>query len=859
MIRAQHSYILIFWSMALMMACGPAIPTDIAIEMDKLPEKLDYNIHVKPILSDKCFACHGNDKAKQKANLRLDIAENAYAELSESPGKYAIVPKNLGKSQVFHRLINEDEELMMPPPESNLVLNPYEKAVLTQWIKDGAEYKPHWAFTKPKKEALPSVKNTDWVKNPIDYFVVNTLENKNWQPAEQTDKETLLRRVTLDLTGLPPTIEEIDAFLADNSTNAFEKVVDRLLASPHYGERMATDWMDIARFADTYGYTVDRYRDMSPWRDWVIEAFNKNMSFDEFTLWQMAGDMLPNPTKEQVLATGFNRNHQQNMEGGIVDEEFRVEYVADRANTVGAAFLGLTMECARCHDHKYDPISQKEYYQLFSFFNNVKEAGQISYNNAMPVPTILLTDKEQEATLAFINKKIIDKEQEISTLKSTLNNDFETWLNQGRLKVRITTPYPKGILAHFDLNRGSFRNRLNPRQKGVMKQQHAKEVTFELTEGKNGKGLALDGDAWLDLGQVGVFDRTMPFSVGIWVKIPAGLKDGVIFHKGDGAALYNFRGYHLALKNNQLEILMAHTTPYNAIIKYAEDLPRDEWIQLTMTYDGSSKAVGLKAYLNGKELATTTDQDHLYKDILFNGKVEPGLQIGARWRGIGIRGATVDDITVFNQALSAPAVMQLTDWRVTQNLFKKPINELTVVEKAGLKDWYIQNKQPQYTRLAKALQQNRKTQSQTVDTIQELMVMQEMSEPRPSYILERGQYDAYGEPVTPATPVSVLPMPENYPKNRLGLAKWLVHEDNPLTARVTVNRLWQQFFGQGLVTTTEDFGFQGTLPTHPELLDWLAVDFQETNWDIKAMVKKIVLSATYQQSSKTTPSNKGSR
>lgn len=851
MIRAQHSYIFIFLAMAFIMACGPAIPTDIVVEMDNLPEKLDYNIHVKPILSDKCFACHGNDKAKQKADLRLDIAENAYAELNENPGKHAIVPENLGKSEVFHRLVSEDEELMMPPPESNLVLSSYEKAVLTQWIKDGAVYQPHWAFTKPRKEVLPTVKNTDWVKNPIDHFVLSTLENKNWQPAEQTDKETLLRRATLDLTGLPPTIEEMDAFLADNSTTAFEKVVDRLLASPHYGERMATDWMDLARFADTYGYTVDRYRDMSPWRDWVIEAFNKNMPFDEFTLWQMAGDMLPNATKEQVLATGFNRNHQQNMEGGIVEEEFRVEYVADRANTVGAAFLGLTMECARCHDHKYDPISQKEYYQLFSFFNNIKESGQISYNNAMPVPTMLLTDEEQDATLAFINKKIVAKEKEITALKSMLNDDFERWLNQGRLSQRITTPYSKSMVAHFDLNRGSFRNRLNPRQKGVMKQQHAKEVTFELTEGKNEKGLALDGDAWLDLGQVGVFDRTMPFSVGIWVKIPAGLKDGVIFHKGEGAALYNFRGYHLALKDNQLEILMAHTKPYNAIIKYAADLPRDEWIQLTMTYNGSSRAAGLKTYLNGQELATTTDQDHLYKDIIFHRGKEPGLQIGARWRGIGIKGATVDNITVFNQALSVPAVLQLTDWRVAQNLFKKPIGELTAAEKTGLKNWYIQNKQPQYARLAKALHQDRKEQSQTVDTIQEIMVMQEMSKPRRSYILERGQYDAHGEPVTPATPISVLPMPENYPKNRLGLAKWLVHEDNPLTARVTVNRLWQQFFGQGLVTTTEDFGFQGTLPTHPKLLDWLAIDFQETDWDIKAIVKKIVLSSTYQQSSKT--------
>jgi len=302
-------------------ACGPDIPAGIEQEMTKLPETLDYNIHVKPILSDRCFACHGNDKAKQKANLRLDN-KSAYEELSEHPGKYAIVPSNLGKSEVFHRLISTDPELVMPPPTSNLVLSDYEKAILVKWMKDGAAYQPHWAFIKPKKATLPIVQQTDWVKNPIDNFILQKIEHKDLQPNEVADKAILLRRVTFDLTGLPPTLSEIDAFLADDTPNAYEKVVDRLLASKHYGERMATDWMDVARFADTHGYTVDRYRDMSPWRDWVIDAFNQNKSFDEFTTWQLAGDMLPDATREQVIATGFNRNHQQNMEGGIVQEEF---------------------------------------------------------------------------------------------------------------------------------------------------------------------------------------------------------------------------------------------------------------------------------------------------------------------------------------------------------------------------------------------------------------------------------------------------------------------------------------------------------------------------------------------------------
>ena len=843
-------YWIFFTSFLVWSACGPSIPSDIAQEMSNVPNQVDYNIHVKPILSDRCFACHGNDEANQKADLRLDMAENAYAELSENPGKYAIVPNNLNKSQVFHRLISDDPEIMMPPPESNLVLDDYEKAVLIKWIEQGAEYKPHWAFSKPEKVTPPQVKNANWPNTPIDQFVLKKLEEKDWQPAPSADKETLLRRVTFDLIGLPPTLEEMEAFLADNSENAFEKVVDRLLASPHYGERMAVDWMDVARFADTHGYTVDRYRDMSPWRDWVIKAFNENMPYDQFVTWQMAGDLLPEATKEQILATGFNRNHQQNMEGGIVEEEFRVEYVADRTNTLGTAFLGLTMECARCHDHKYDPISQKEYFQLFSFFNNVKEAGQISWDDATPVPTMLLTDEEQEATLDFINQKIAQQSHKMEQFESKMEADFNNWLATGRLQETIDKS-SKNWVAHFDLNQKNIRNRLNINQKGEMKQQFAKTVPLNLVAGKKGKGLALDGDAWLDLGTVGAFDRMSPFSVSIWVKLPKNLKNGVIFHKGEGAALYNFKGYHLALVDNQLEVLMAHTKPYNAIIKYGSNLPREEWIQLTLTYDGSSQAKGLKTYLNGKEFATKTDQDKLYKDIIFHREKEPGLQIGARWRGIGIKGAVVDDILVFNRNLTTPEVLSLFDKKASQQLFKKPLAELKLDEKAGLKEWYLFKKQPAYAQLLQQLQKEREKLSESIEDIPEIMVMQEMEQPRPTFILERGLYDAHGEQVFPGTPESVLPLPDDFPKNRLGLAQWLVHEDHPLTTRVAINRIWQQFFGQGLVKTTDDFGFQGDLPSHSELLDWLALDFKESGWDVKAAIKQMVLSKTYQQSSKT--------
>ncbi|MFM7089834.1 MAG: DUF1549 domain-containing protein, partial [Bacteroidota bacterium] len=363
-------------------SCTPEIPAEVASEISKLTIEPDYNFHVKPILSDKCFACHGPDKRKQKAGLRLDIAENAYGSLPESPEKVAIKPGNLRKSEVFHRIISNDPNFQMPEPASHLSLSNKEKAVLIRWIQNGAKYKPHWALVRPVLPDLPKSKWKNLVKNEIDLFIHKRLQEEQLSPAVSAEKELLLRRLSLDLTGLPPTLDDLDDFIKDNSSSAYEKQVDKLLASPHYGEKMAVHWLDIARFADSHGYTVDRIRDMSPYRDWVISAFNRNMPFNEFTQWQLAGDLFPNPGKEMIIATAFNRNHPQNMEGGIIEEEFQMEYVADRTNTFGEAFLGLSTGCARCHDHKYDPVSQENYYQLSSFFNNVKEAGQISWNSA---------------------------------------------------------------------------------------------------------------------------------------------------------------------------------------------------------------------------------------------------------------------------------------------------------------------------------------------------------------------------------------------------------------------------------------------------------------------------------------------
>ncbi|SOE20545.1 Planctomycete cytochrome C [Spirosomataceae bacterium TFI 002] len=849
-------YICILSSLWLV-SCNPAIPEDIALAMNDLPDDLDYNIHVKPILSDKCFACHGPDKAKQKAGLRIDLAEYAYASMPESPDKVAIDPGDLGDSEIFHRIISADPDYVMPTPDSHLNLTTHEKAVLIKWIKDGAEYKPHWAFVKPEKAKLPSVENEEWVKNPIDNFILAKLEEKKLQPSPQADKETLLRRVTFDITGLPPTLSQIDNFLKDKSDNAFEKVVDRLLATPQYGERMSADWLDIARFADSHGYTVDRLRDMSPYRDWVIKSFNENRPYDKFIHWQLAGDLMKGPdggkpTKEMLIATAFNRNHQQNLEGGIIEDEFKTEYVVDRTNTFGDAFMGLSVGCAKCHDHKYDPFSQKNYYELFSFFNNIDEAGQISWDESMPAPVLQLPTDEQERIIAFLESKTKKQEGIVDLEKQKGNKDFEAWVQKESYTKLQNEEIPKaGLQSKFSFNNKSLKDEINPKNVSYTTLQGNVKEKEVFIASPNGFGIKLDGDAWLDCGTAGVFRRSEPFSVGLKVKIPSEMKEGVIFHKSLAERLYNFKGYHLYLKNGKLELNMAHVYPSNAITKLSKnDIPRDKWVQLTMTYDGSSQAKGMKLYLDGKEVPMEIVMDQLNKDILLKEKNQPGLQIGGWWRGLGFKNGEVDDILVYNRALTEFEINIIGGKSKWKTIAAKKPAALNSSEKGILKEYYFSAIHQPTLEAKDLLKDYRTALADSVETVQELMVFQESKKPKQAYILERGIYDNFGEKVFPNTPEAIFPFPEEYAKNRLGLAKWLTHKDNPLTARVAANRYWQLIFGRGLSKTSEDFGNQGEMPSHPKLLDWLAVNFQESNWDVKALIKLMVMSNTYQQDSR---------
>jgi len=837
--------------------CTPDLPEDVSVEYDNLPERLDYNLHVKPVLSDKCFSCHGPDKAKQKAGLRLDVQSSAFADLKESPGKVAIDPGDLRGSELFHRIMSSDPEYRMPSIESHLSLSSKEKAILIKWIKQGAEYKPHWAFVKPVKPEVPNVTRKDWLVNSIDNFILAKLEQEKLKPSSLAKKELLLRRVSLDLTGLPPTVEELDFFINDPSPDAYEKQVDRLLHSPHYGEQRAVDWLDLARFADSHGYTVDRIIDMSPYRDWVIQAFNENMSYEKFIQWQLAGDLMPNPTKEMLTATAFNRIHPQNMEGGIIEEEFRTEYVIDRVNTTGVALMGLPVGCARCHDHKFDPISQKNYYELFSFFNNVKEAGQISWDDAMPSPTILLPSAEEEKIIQYIRDNIDQQEKKVLLAAELGEKDFERWIQNGSYKKLLNEKIPQnGLQGYYNFDNSTLKNNARPNQPGKMKRELSSvagdDPFFESRS--NGKALHLNGDEWLDLKPVGVFRKSDPFSIGIKVFIPKDLKEGVIFHKCIAERLYNYRGYHLYLKDNKLELSMAHSAPSNAITKITtKPVNKDQWLQLMCTYDGSGNANGLKLYLDGEELTMETTMNQLTKDILIYSGEQPGLQVGAWNRGWGLKDGKVDDILVYDRTLTAFEVKLVSgnaDWATIVS--HRP-EQLSPQDKQVLSAYFFSAVHPGVLAARNELRSLRSTLSDSTENIRELMVMQEMPEPRKAYILDRGNYDSFAGEVFPNTPSSILPFPEDLPKNRYGLALWLTNPAHPLTARVVVNRYWQNFFGTGLVKTTEDFGNQGELPSHPELLDWLAVSFMESGWDVKKLCKLMVMSATYRQDSKSDP------
>ncbi len=855
----------ILWlSAALFNACGSVeLPADVAQATALLPEKIDYNLHVKPILSDRCFACHGPDQTKQKSGLRLDMADAAYDHNCENNLK-AIAPGNAAKSDLVKRILSADPDYVMPEPQTHLTLTAQEKATLVKWIEQGAEYKQHWSFIAPQKVALPAIKNNTWPKNEVDNFVLQKLvatpsmalsPNQALQPQPETDKTTLLRRVSMDLTGLPPTPAEIAAFLADKTPDAYERVVNRLLMSPRFGEHQAVDWLDVARYADTHGYQDDGLRTMWPYRDWVIQAFNKNLSFDKFVTWQLAGDMLPNPTQAQLLATAFNRNHQQSQEGGIVPEEYRAEYVADRASTFGKAFLGLTVECARCHDHKYDPISQKDYYSLFAFFNSNNENGQIPYNGEAS-PTITLPKPEAEQKLRFIRTKLTEKHRELNT--EAYKNGFAAWLAEAeKAPEKAILPAKQDLLGHFNFDEPKgkeFKNLANTKHKANAEGDDSLSNVSSVA-GKLGRGRYIHGDNAVNFGKdFAYFERNQAFSVGIWLNLKSAKTVGTLFHKSNGV-MNGHRGWEMnRLADGRIQLTFSNVWPDNAIdLETIEQFPLNAWTHFAFTYDGLSQANGLKIYINGRQAKVNVVNDNLTQSILY-GKSKSNwysdnMLIG-RLSDQRAKDFMVDELKIYTRPLTPLEVQSLYSQQdETLKAIRTPAAQRTAAQQQSLLLYYAINFDQKFKNHWAEARQLRGQETDILNNEIDVMVMKERKTPRKSYVLKRGQYDMIGEEVQPATPSQFFQMPDNLPKNRLGLAQWLLHKDNPLFARVMVNRVWQRYFGKGLVISAEDFGNQGDLPTHLELLDWLAVSFRESGWNNKWIHKKIVMSATYRQGS----------
>ncbi len=819
-------------------------------------EQISFNRDVRPILSDHCFHCHGPDSSNQESEFRLNTKEQALADLGDYK---AIVPGSLDASELHLRIRSDDDD-RMPPPDEVRQLTENEKDILDQWIAQGANFEQHWSFV-PVRESIPVPQvGEGWARNDIDRFIFKRLTDRSLQPNKQSSREKWLRRVTFDLTGLPPTLNELDLFVNDETDNAYEIVVERLLNSDAYAERMTSEWLDVARYSDTYGYQTDHTRFVWPWRDWVIRAFKSNLSYDQFITWQVAGDLLPDATQDQKLATAFNRLHSHKKEGGSSEEEFRIESVADRTQTFAAAFMGLTFECARCHDHKYDPIKTREYYELSSFFANIDERGMISFfTNAIPTPALSLPTDEAKQKLAEASDEIQNAEDQLRQLYDQANDGFEEWLNN-----RKPVENQSNHIAHLSFDEfqtvetndaDKEKSKPNPNLKRIVNLKDEKNPATtnsanQLVPGKRGNAILLTGDDPVNVPVVGHFPREQPFSFALWINSPEITDRAVIYRRSRGWDDAGSIGYELTKEGASLSAKLVHFWPGNAICVETKDfLKRDAWFHVAITYDGSSKASGLKIFVNGEIADTTVVQDHLTRQITKWNGGDADLAIGTRFRDRGFKHGLVDEFHVFDRAISAVEVKQLIDGSSLNDLIAKPLDQLTDDEQKSLFEFYWLSVDERAQTARDQLKTKRQTWNSEIDLTPAIMVMRESVRPRQSYVLIRGAYDNRGDPVSQELPSFLPPLPEDHPRNRLGLARWLTSSEHPLTARVTVNRYWQMLFGQGIVLTPEDFGMQGKPPTHPELLDWLARDFMNNHWNVHDLLRKIVLSATYRQDS----------
>jgi hypothetical protein len=783
-------------------------------------EEVSFSREIQPILSENCYFCHGPDEAKREAGLRLDTFAGATAERPDSAGP-AVVPGDAEASPMIRRMRSRDPEMVMPPPDSHLTVAPEEIAQIARWIDQGAEYETHWAFTPlPEKVAVPT-DGDGWARHPIDRFVARAHAAENLEPAPEAPAWKLRRRTALDLTGLPPDLA------ADGS---HEEHTEALLASPHYGEAMALPWLDAARYADSYGYQADKLSPQWPWRDWVIRAFNDNLPYDRFATWQIAGDLLPEASRDQRLATAFNRLHRMTTEGGTVHEEYRIEGVDDRVATFGTAFLALTLDCSRCHDHKYDPITARDYYSLTAFFNSIPERGVYSHSSIAPGPALLVPTPGEEKRLAALRaKREAAQRAHRSHVAAPPETDLEPLTDE---------------IAAFDFQHrgkdGVTPNAVDNREDGKAITARAKQL--DAIDSPGGGALRFDGDHGISVPGLLEADWPQPWTIDVMAKVPA-TPDGavVLWHRTFGTDI-GFNGYECLIEDGRIHARVVRDWPGSAAAVRSEAvLEEDTWHRITVRWDGGGRAAGLRIAVDGRALATTVEYDSLRQSVLGRTHGRGHFTLGQRFRDRGLRGGAVESLRVFDR--------DLTDYelRVLHDPDAPPPD---AAARAAL--WKSAH-DPQ----ARALRDESIAAGQELvafeTRVHSVAVMRESPEPRPTWLLPRGAYDAprlAENRVERRTFSQILPpFSDEYPPNRLGLARWLTRPDHPLTARVFVNRMWQHFFGTGLVETSDNFGFQGSPPTHPQLLDWLARDFVDHGWDIKRLCRQIVGSATYRQDS----------
>ena len=795
---------------------------------------VSYNREVRPILSDHCFGCHGPDAKNKGIPLRLDVEESAKADLG---GRRAIVPGAAEQSEVVRRIGTESKARRMPPLSTGHTLTNLEKETLTRWIREGAVWEKHWSFLPPQRPELPAVKETGWGRNAIDRFVLARLEREGLTPKAEAAREKLIRRVTLDLTGLPPEPAEVDAFVADKRPDAYERLVDRLLARPEFGERLAMRWLDNARYADSNGYQYDGERVMWRWRDYVIESFAKNKPFDQFVKEQIAGDLLPNATMEQVMGTGFQRNHRANTESGIIPEEYAVEYVVDRVETNAAVFLGLTLGCARCHNHKYDPIAQKEFYQFFAYFNNVPENGRaMKYGNSPPV--IPAPTREQQAKLTELVHRVEAAKRELEQMQGRSAAAQRQW-ERGLAANGAAQWLPAADLAR----QFAFES---------LGEMTAKGGEVRLAPGRVGQAVELDGKNYLEAGKdLAAFDIEDRFTMAAWVYSDR-LPDGTLFSEMQDRV----RGQGFSLEARQGKIHVHLTSEYNedaVRVDSAEAvLKPGRWQHVVLAYTGSRMAEGIRVYVDGRLVEMKVDNDTLFRPFSNAGKrfAEP-LRLGAGGGPARRFAGKFDSFAVWKRVLPTEDVKLLAEGRTLAELAKIVPGQRGKAEERQLREAFFATAAPAELRAKWTqwlqLEMDREALERSFPTV---MVMAELPQRKPTHVLVRGEYNKPGEVVEPGLPQAVAGGVR--PKTRLELAEWMVSAENPLLARVTVNRFWQALFGVGIVKTTEDFGSQGEWPSHPELLDWLAVEFRESGWDVKRLVKTMVTSAAYRQDSRAT-------